>query len=198
MGVNGFFRHTGRGEEGGLLRRILGLAVFALLLSALPLSAQAADGVRIDVAEKDGYGRAIFTFPDGVPEYRASINSGILVLDFDRTFDVEPDVFLRQMPRYVAIVRQSEDRRSPPACADHGIHARYQDRRKRALCRPAATELDRQSAAAAAGSSGTDRCGAGSPAERGRRETCGRGARHRRARSAAARSFRARGGAGRQ
>lgn len=112
MGVNGFFRHTGRGEEGGLLRRILGLAVFALLLSALPLSAQAADGVRIDVAEKDGYGRAIFTFPDGVPEYRASINSGILVLDFDKTFDVEPDVFLRQMPRYVAIVRQSEDRRS--------------------------------------------------------------------------------------
>jgi hypothetical protein len=112
MGVNGIFRHTGRGEEGGLVRRILGLAMFALLLTVMPLSVQAADGVRIDLAEEDGYGRAIFTFPDGVPGYRASINSGILVLDFDKTFDLEPDAFLRQMPRYVALVRQSEDRRS--------------------------------------------------------------------------------------
>lgn len=112
MGVNGLFRHTDRDEEGGLVRRILGLAMFALLLSALPFSAQAAGGVRIDLAENDGYGRAIFTFPDGVPGYRASINSGVLVLDFDKTFDVEPDAFLRQLPRYVAIARQSEDRRS--------------------------------------------------------------------------------------
>ena len=111
MGVNGFFRHTGRDMEGGLFRRVRGLAVLALMLLALPVSAQAA-GVRIDLAEENGYGRAVFTFPGSVPGYRASINSGILVLDFDKAFDVEPDAFLRQLPRYVALVRQSEDRRS--------------------------------------------------------------------------------------
>src|SRR5690606_25667499 len=44
--------------------------------------------------------------------YNASISAGVLVLSFDRPVAIEPAEFLRQMPRYVALVRQGEDRRS--------------------------------------------------------------------------------------
>ena len=112
MGVNGFFRHTGRNKEGGPFYRVRGLALLVFMLVAMPLGLQAADGVRVDLSEEDGYGRAIFTFPGGVPAYRASVDAGILVLSFDKPFTIAPDEFLRQMPRYVALVRQGEDRRS--------------------------------------------------------------------------------------
>ena len=90
--------------------RLRALAIFAglfLLLAALAPAARAAD-VGMSLSEKDGYGRMVFTFPGGVPGYRASVNAGILVLQFDKPFHADTEEFVRQMPRYVAMARQDD------------------------------------------------------------------------------------------
>lgn len=112
--MNGPFRHICPVETGGFLSRLRALAIanFALILLTFSLSAEAASDVRIDLAEEDGYGRLIFTFSGEVPSYRASVEAGILVLEFGRGFAIDPNDFLRHLPRYVAMVRQSGDLRS--------------------------------------------------------------------------------------
>lgn len=112
--MNGPFRHICPVETGGILGRLRALAItsFALILLTFSLSAQAASDVRVDLAEEDGYGRMIFTFSGGVPTYRASVEDGVLVLEFGQGFAIDMNAFLRQLPRYIAMARQSGDRRS--------------------------------------------------------------------------------------
>lgn len=112
--MNGLIRHGCADGTNGIMRRLTAFAVacFAIMLLALPHSARASGDVRIDLSEEDGYGRLVFTFPGGLPSYRASINAGVLVLEFGRGVPVDSDVFLREMPRYIALIRQSDDRRT--------------------------------------------------------------------------------------
>lgn len=112
--MNGPFRDICPVETGGILGRLRALAIasFVLILLTFSLSAEAASDVRVDVAEEDGYGRLIFTFSGEVPTYRASVEAGILVLEFGQGFAIDANAFLRHLPRYVAMVRQSSDQRS--------------------------------------------------------------------------------------
>ena len=112
--MNGLIRQGCADGTSGIQGRLRAFAVacLALLLLSLPLSAKAAGDVRVDLSEEDGFGRLIFTFPGGLPSYRASINAGVLVLEFGRSVPVDGDVFLRKMPRYIALVRQPDDRRA--------------------------------------------------------------------------------------
>ncbi|MFN3934758.1 hypothetical protein [Parvibaculum sp.] len=112
--MNGLIRHGCADGTSGIHGRLRPFVVvcLAFLFLALPLSAKASGDVRTDFREEDGYGRLVFTFSGGVPSYRASINAGVLVLEFGRSVPVDSEAFLRAMPRYVALVRQPDDRRS--------------------------------------------------------------------------------------
>ena len=112
--MNGLIRHScpdGTSCISGRLRS-LAAAVLTVLLLALPFPAVASGEGRADLNEEDGYGRLVFTFPGGLPSHRASIKAGILVLEFGRGVEIDNDAFLREMPRYVALVRQSDDKRT--------------------------------------------------------------------------------------
>lgn len=108
--MSGFHPHSRRCIEGGWLRRIFG--ALALMLAVLPMAAHAADNGRVALSEENGYGRMIFTFPGGVPAYSASLNAGVLVLDFGAPAGADMDAFLSLMPRYVAMVRQDDGGRT--------------------------------------------------------------------------------------
>lgn len=112
--MNGLNRHGCADGTSGIHGRLRAVAVacLTLMLLALPLSARASGDVRVDLSEEDGYGRLVFTFSGGLPSHRASINAGVLVLEFGRSVQADGDVFLREMPRYIALVRQSDDRRT--------------------------------------------------------------------------------------
>ncbi|MBX3488406.1 hypothetical protein [Parvibaculum sp.] len=83
---------------------------FALLLLLAPAGAWAQAALdRLDLSENDGYGRMIFSFQGAVPKHRIEINAGVMVLAFDRAVSVNLDEFARQMPRFIATVRQDDD-----------------------------------------------------------------------------------------
>lgn len=91
-------------------RNLAGALAFALVLLLAPAAAWAQAALdRLDFSENDGYGRMIFSFQGAVPKYRIEINAGVLVLAFDRSFSVNLDEFMRQMPRYIATARQDDD-----------------------------------------------------------------------------------------
>lgn len=93
------------------LRALTAFTVLFLLLAALTPAARAATA-GVSLSEQNGWGRMVFTFPEGIPGYRASINAGVLVLDFDKPFDANTEEFVRLMPRYVAMARQDENRKT--------------------------------------------------------------------------------------
>lgn len=84
-------------------------------------SAFSATSVSIDGVEENGYGRLVFGWPNSdlsidpsipdtrLPEYEAIVSAGVLVVKFDREFDVETDELLRRMPRYLALIRRDPD-----------------------------------------------------------------------------------------
>jgi hypothetical protein len=92
------------------IRALAAIASLCLLAAALAPAARAAGATTLSLSEQDGYGRMVFTFSGKVPGYRATINAGILVLQFDRPFDADAEEFVRQMPRYVALARQDADK----------------------------------------------------------------------------------------
>ena len=92
------------------IRALAAIATLFLLAAALAPAARAADATMLSLSERDGYGRMVFTFPGKVPGYRAAINAGILVLQFDKPFNADTEEFVRQMPRYVALARQDGDK----------------------------------------------------------------------------------------
>lgn len=112
--MNRLIRHSCPEGTGGIYRRVraFAAALIVLVLAGLPLGPAEANGVRVDLSEEDGFGRLIFTFSGGIPSHRASVNSGVLVLEFGRAVAVDSDTFMREMPRYFALIRQSEDRRT--------------------------------------------------------------------------------------
>ncbi|WP_143710221.1 tetratricopeptide repeat protein [Parvibaculum lavamentivorans] len=83
----------------------MGMAALLLMLAAFVPDARA-EAMRVALSEKDGYGRMVFTAPGGEPSVRASISSGVLVIAFGKASGLDPDLFLRTMPRYFAMVRQ--------------------------------------------------------------------------------------------
>ncbi|MDO9125553.1 MAG: hypothetical protein Q7U42_01700, partial [Parvibaculum sp.] len=111
--MNGFHRYIGQPSGAGTPRHFLfGMAVLLLMLFALPLAARAAEPLSVSLSEADGYGRMTFSHPGGMPKVNAAINTGVLVLDFDRPAGVEADRFMQAMPRYVSMARQDGDRRT--------------------------------------------------------------------------------------
>lgn len=91
-------------------RALAAITGLFLLAAALAPAARAAEATTLSLSERDGYGRMVFTFPGKVPGYRATINAGILVLQFDKPFDADAEEFVRQMPRYVALARRDGDK----------------------------------------------------------------------------------------
>ena len=92
------------------------IAVLAVVL-AVPSSisvAVAAPGssMTMTMSEEGGHGRIVFHWPHGVPRYSADVISGVLVVKFDKPFDVDTDEFLRQMPHVAALARQDPDKRT--------------------------------------------------------------------------------------
>jgi hypothetical protein len=87
-------------------------AAFALLLiaslSAAP-QASAATAINASFAEAGGYGRIVLGWPGAVPAHQEALNSGVLVVKFDKPFSTDLDEFVRQMPGYVAIAKQDAD-----------------------------------------------------------------------------------------
>lgn len=91
-------------------RALAAIASLFMLAAALAPAVRAAEATTLSPSERDGYGRMVFTFPGKVPGYRATINAGILVLQFDKPFDADMEEIVRQMPRYVALARQDGDK----------------------------------------------------------------------------------------
>lgn len=111
--LSGFHPHSGRDNGSGRLARVFASALaLVLMLAALPTGADAAGNGRVALAQENGYGRMIFTFPDGLPSYNASINAGVLVIDFGKAAGADTDAFVSQMPLYVAVARQDTDGRT--------------------------------------------------------------------------------------
>lgn len=100
-------------------------SIFPVLVLALTMlgsvAAFAASSVSLLGTEEDGFGRLVFAWPDtGVvadpsqpdtrlPAYEALVSAGVLVLTFEREFEVETDELLRRMPRYLALIRRDAD-----------------------------------------------------------------------------------------
>jgi len=93
--------------------------VFFVVLFAS--NAFSATPVSIDGVEENGYGRLVFGWPNTglsvdpsipdtrLPTYEAIVSAGVLVVTFEREFDVETDELLRRMPRYLALIRRDPD-----------------------------------------------------------------------------------------
>jgi len=93
--------------------RRLSLAQVALLAAMTVASAGtslAEDRVRIRASEQDGFGRFVFDWPEPVA-FAAATRGRNLWVRFDRGFHGDPSAIAANLGRYVAGVRQSEDRK---------------------------------------------------------------------------------------
>ncbi|MBV1886842.1 MAG: tetratricopeptide repeat protein [Parvibaculaceae bacterium] len=90
------------------------------LMFVLPASASTA--VDAVASQEQGYGRIIFKWPavateellenpdiQELPDYDAVVAANVLVLTFEKPFDVDMKGLLRQMPSYLALVRRDLD-----------------------------------------------------------------------------------------
>lgn len=99
---------------------VLSLALGFSVTSQLPASASTAlDTV---ASQEQGYGRIVFKWPavstadlladpdiQELPAYDAAVAANVLVLSFEKPFDVDMKGLLRQMPSYLALVRRDLD-----------------------------------------------------------------------------------------
>lgn len=94
-----------------MLSTIAVLAVVLALQSSVSVAVAApGSSMTMTMSEEGGHGRIVFHWPDGVPHYSADVTSGVLVVKFDKPFNVDTDEFLRQMPHVAALVRQDPDK----------------------------------------------------------------------------------------
>lgn len=117
------------------------LFLFALLFVltfGLPVSSAVAETVAFEAAEENGYGRLVFGWPDTgvpadpnvaderVPPHEALVSAGVLVIKFERAFDIDTDELLRRMPNYLALVRVDPDAKAVRMAMklDFKIHTR--------------------------------------------------------------------------
>lgn len=112
--------------------------VLTLIFGGLIAPAMAADEVQLTGKEENGFGRLVFAWPDtGIPEdprvpdarlpgYETLVSAGVLVVTFERPFEIDVDDLLRRMPRYLALVRMDADDRTLRMAmkADFKIHTR--------------------------------------------------------------------------
>lgn len=105
------------------LARIFNVFALAFLmtgyLSVAP--ARSADLLELSGREENGFGRLVFTWPDTglpslpsqvderLPDHETSVSAGVLVVSFDRPFELDAEDLLRRMPRYLALIRQDRD-----------------------------------------------------------------------------------------
>ena len=88
-----------------MLSTIAALAVVLALQSSVSVAVAApGSSMTMTMSEEDGHGRIVFHWPSGVPKYSADVTSGVLVVKFDKPFNVDTDEFLRQMPHVAALV----------------------------------------------------------------------------------------------
>ena len=94
-----------------MLSTIVAFGMVLLAVSSIS-PAFASSGATMTMSEDGGFGRIVFHWPNGVPQHSAVVNSGVLVVTFDKPFDVDVDEFLRQMPHLAALVRQDPDKKT--------------------------------------------------------------------------------------
>ncbi|MBV1933534.1 MAG: hypothetical protein KUG59_02510 [Parvibaculaceae bacterium] len=99
---------------------VLSLALSFSVMGQLPASA--ATALDTVASQEQGYGRIVFKWPavstadlladpdiQELPAYDAVVAANVLVLTFEKPFDVDMKGLLRQMPSYLALVRRDLD-----------------------------------------------------------------------------------------
>ena len=99
---------------------VLSLALSFSVMSQLPASA--ATALDTIASQEQGYGRIVFKWPavstadlladpdiEELPTYDVVVAANVLVLTFEKPFDVDMKGLLRQMPSYLALVRRDLD-----------------------------------------------------------------------------------------
>ncbi|MEQ9146371.1 MAG: tetratricopeptide repeat protein [Parvibaculaceae bacterium] len=118
--------------------RLGAVGMLAAILLFAGGGAQAAEELVLTGTENDGYGRLVFAWPDTglpadptqpdtrLPAYETLVSAGVLVVTFDRPFDIDADELLRRMPRYLALIRSDADGKTVRLAmkADFKLHTR--------------------------------------------------------------------------
>ncbi len=93
-----------------LTRAILAVLVFALGCTA-PSAGETSAPAEVKASSSGGFGRIQFDWHEKA-QTKAVLNDEILVITFDRAFDVDTDAMQRSLDPYVALVRQDPDKKS--------------------------------------------------------------------------------------
>jgi hypothetical protein len=89
-------------------------SLVALLVSLGWIQSTAADTTApadVKASSQGGFGRIQFEWREKA-QAKTVFNDGILVISFDRAFDVDTDAIQRSLDLYVALVRQDPDKKS--------------------------------------------------------------------------------------
>ena len=105
-------RKPGR-ASGALSTCVKGCAALLLACMLAGTPAQSADPIRANLSAKaeNGYGRMVFTF-DRLPHHKASIDGGVLVLDFDQPVSVDLRTLIVNLGQYLSVARLDPDGRA--------------------------------------------------------------------------------------
>ena len=85
-------------------KHIIAFAVITLALLGIATPGLA-DKVDVRADTINGYGRILFTF-DQTTKYKARLENGVLILEFDRVADFDLNQLRKKLPNYVALARR--------------------------------------------------------------------------------------------
>jgi len=103
------------------------LAAFLLAVGWLETAgADDAASVKVNASSAAGFGRILFEWKEKA-QTKTVLNDSILVISFDRPFDVDTNALQQALDRYVAIVRQDGDKKSVRLALKGPIRLKTQD-----------------------------------------------------------------------
>ena len=94
----------------GFLRLLMVLFLMLALGSGSRAEEDAPQGVKVDASVQGGFARIIFDWPDEV-NGSAQVVDGVLVISFDKPFDVDTNALAKTLEPYAALVRRDGDGR---------------------------------------------------------------------------------------
>ena len=99
-----------QGRQGtmGFLRLSTLLLLMLVLVSGTRAEENPAQGVKVEASVQGGFARIVFDWPDEV-NGSAQLVDGVLVIGFDKPFDVDVDAIAKALEPYVALVRRDAD-----------------------------------------------------------------------------------------
>jgi tetratricopeptide (TPR) repeat protein len=95
-----------------ILRVLISAALLAWVMAVSVMAEDIpAPSAKVTSTAQGGYGRVQFDWTEKVSG-RAAVAGGVLVISFDKSFDVDTDAIANQLEPFVALVRQDPDGRS--------------------------------------------------------------------------------------